>query len=80
MRAVIWTKGHSQEGLRPGRELIGDRGIKSTGTLDSGKDETPKTPELRSGKVTGACRGRDRVKKGPVDRVFHRDSFGSPKR
>jgi hypothetical protein len=39
----------------------------------------PRKPEIESGKVTGACRGRDRVKKGPVDSGFHRDSIGSPK-
>jgi hypothetical protein len=34
----------------------------------------PRNPKLNRGKVTGACRGRDRERAGPVDRVFIRDS------
>jgi hypothetical protein len=59
--------------------LIGDRGIESTGTLDIRKDETPKTLKLRSGKVTGACRGPDREKEGPVDQVSSGIPIGNQK-
>jgi hypothetical protein len=37
------------------KELIGDQGLKSTVTLDSGKLETPK-PDIDWGKVTVKCR------------------------
>jgi hypothetical protein len=43
---------HSQEGLRLGRELIGNQGIENIGTLDIRKDETPKTLKLSSGNTT----------------------------
>jgi hypothetical protein len=58
--------------------LIGDWGFKRIGTLDIRKEETPKT-QIESGKSHRHVGGRDRVKKGPVDWVFHRDSLGSPK-
>jgi hypothetical protein len=59
---VIWTRGHSQEGLRLGRELICDRELESARTLDIGKDETPK-PDIQipvGNLFTVRCRGRDR--------------------
>jgi hypothetical protein len=40
LRVVIWTKGHSQKGLRLSRELIGNWGIESTVTLDIRREET----------------------------------------
>jgi hypothetical protein len=51
---VRWScgPGHSQEGLRSGKELISDQGLKSTVTLDSGKHETP-NPDIESGKSHG---------------------------
>jgi hypothetical protein len=54
-RLVIWTRGHSQEGIRSGRELIGDWGIESTETLDSRKLETSK-PEIKSEKSAVRCK------------------------
>jgi hypothetical protein len=69
---------HSQEGLRPGRELIGDRGIESIGNLDIKKDETPKTPKLSSGKTIVMSRKLGRCMKDPWirDWQFATASFG----
>jgi hypothetical protein len=69
---------HIQEGLRPGRELISDRGIESIGTLDIKKDETPKTPKLSSGKTTIMSRNPGRCMKDPWigDWQFAAASFG----
>jgi hypothetical protein len=48
---VIWTRGHSQEGLRPkgAHRQIGGREFERTGTLDIRKEETLK-PEIKLGK------------------------------
>jgi hypothetical protein len=53
-RAVIWTIGHSQEGLRPGREIIRDREFESAGTLDVGERETPK-PKIKIRERVWSC-------------------------
>ena len=45
------------EGLRPAKELIGDRELESTVTLDNRKGKTP-NPDSDSGIPSVSCRGR----------------------
>jgi hypothetical protein len=81
-RVIIWTIGHSQEGIRPGRELIGDRGIKRSGILDSRKSETPK-PNITfpvGNLFTVRCRGRDREREDLWVRFSKRFQLGNQKR
>jgi len=42
--------------------------------LSTSEKTKPRNLKLNREKVTGACRGCDREKAGPMDRVFNRDS------
>jgi hypothetical protein len=68
--------GHSQEGLRLGREHIGELEFASSTRqeLSTTGITKPRNLRLSRGKVTGACKGCDREREGPVDRVVIRDS------
>jgi hypothetical protein len=54
-------------------QQIGDREIAGTEIRDIEDRKTPK-PETKSGKLTVKCGRAVWVNKGPVDRVFNRDS------
>ena len=56
-RMVVWTTGHSQRGLRPEKELIGDRELESTVTLDDSEGKIL-NPDSDSAIPTISCRGR----------------------